>query len=277
MILSASKISGYNYTATPTLGTIAEPICWFDWRFGRTDGNVVGGALRVNSLNDLSPNNFLLEARLNRIDQPMVLSDGLGMDDTIGTKAPAVFRRNGSNSKYEIFHKGNPFLIMAVVKPIIPASNLNFFGTNSSNTTSVAGLRFRANAANNRLELSFRNDAGTLITNVVTPNNSVPTGDFLFIAAQYYGGGTGSNNLKIWINNTQYTFTANPTFGTGTCPELCAWQGAGGTVSSAYEFSQKLAIAYNLTGKTSSEIDDFRTLAITTLKRDPEYSSLTTP
>jgi hypothetical protein len=279
MILSGLKISGYNYIGRTTLSTIATPICWYDWRFGRTDGVVVGGALRVASLADLSPNNFLLEANVGTSNKPMILSDGIGMDDTIGTKNAAIFRKLGTNPKYETLHKGNPFLIMAVIKPIVFSSFVNLLGTQISSTVSSAGLRFRIDGSggNNRLQLSIHNDAGTGVINVNTGTGTISTGSFYFIAAQYYGSGSGSNNLKIWINNTQYTFTANPTFGTGACPLLAIAHGAGGLASNAFEFSQKFAIAYDLTGKSTAEIDAFRILAINTLKSDLEYSSLVTP
>jgi hypothetical protein len=278
MILSASKISGYNYTASPTLGTIAEPICWFDWRFGRED-RVYSGVTRVFTINDLSPNNFLLEGSTTNANtsRPMLLSDGIGMDINISTTRGASLQRQITDSKYEILHKGNPFLIMNVVKPVTLDNFIFLLSTNGA-TTAVppAGLRFRIDSVNSRVDLLIRNDAGTAIVNVNTGTGSISTGGFTFIAAQYYGSGSGSNNLKIWINNNQYTFTANPTFGTGVCAILRAFSSAGPPGNTS-DFSTKLGIAYDLTGKTASEIDDFRTLAITTLKRDPEYSSLTTP
>jgi hypothetical protein len=199
------------------------------------------------------------------------------MDDSIASKQAAVFRRTGTHSKYEILHKGNPYLIMAVVKPIVMSSSLNFFGTEISNSPTTAGLRFRVDGTNTRVQLAVFNDSPISVINVNTGTGTIATGSFYFIAAQYYGSGTGSNNLKIWINNTQYTFTANPTFGTGPCNSLSAWRGSGGAAGSAFEFSQKLALAYDLTGKSIAEIDAFRTLAISTLKNDPEYASLTTP
>lgn len=276
MILNGYKVYGYNYLGEPTLGSIGELIQWHDWRFGRVDGTF-SGATRAFTLNDLSQNGFLLEGSSTGggNTRPMVLADGLGMDDTIATKAAANFRKLGTNSKYEVFHKGNPFLIMCVVKPIVISSNLNFFATSLAGTK--AGFRMRFTTTNSRLELLVWDDSGTSLGVNQTAVNSIVAGNTYFICAQYYGSGTGSNNLKMWINNTQYTFTYNPTFGTGPCDGLYAWQGAGGIAANAYEFSQKLAVSYNLTGKSTVQIDAFRALAITTLKQDSEYSSLVTP
>jgi hypothetical protein len=274
--MSGYKVAGYHYHGKPDLGSIGELISWHDWRFGRTDG-VFSGTTRVLTLNDLSPNGFLLEGSPVSSSQtrPMVLPDGLGMDDTIASKNAANFRKLGSNSKYEILHKGSPFLIMVVVKPIVISSNLNIFATSLSGVK--AGFRLRFAASSSLIGCSWFNDAGTGISSNQTSVNSITAGSFLFICAQYYGSGTGSNNFKIWINNTQYTFTVNPTFGTGPCDGLYSWQGAGGAAGSAYEFSQKLAVSYNLTGKSTAQIDAFRALAISTLKQDSEYSGLTTP
>lgn len=276
MIVSGYEVSGYNFRGKATLGSIGELISWHDWRYGRTDG-VFSSITRAVTLNDLSQNNFLLDGVSVSASntRPMVLSDGLGMDNAIATKNATTFRRLGTNSKYEILHKGNPFLIMAVIKPIVVSSVVNIFATTISSPK--AGFRLRLLNTNSRVDCSWFNDAGTGISTSQTAVNSIVTGSFYFICAQYYGSGTGSNNFKIWINNTQYTFTVNPTFGTGPCDGLFAWQGAGGLASLAYEYSQKLAVAYNLTGKSTAQIDAFRALAISTLKQDSEYSGLTTP
>lgn len=277
MTLTGLKLSGYSYNGLPTLSTIGNPICWYDWRFGRVDYGILSGALRIQSLSDQSPNNFLLEANIGTTNRPMILSDGIGMDATIGTKNSATIKRSGSDLKYEALHKGNPFLIMTVVKPIVQSTSVNIFATQISNSPTSAGVRLRLDGANTRVQFSMHNDAGTFITNVNTGVGTISTGSFYFIAVQYYGSGTGSNNLKIWINSTQYTFTTNPTFGTGTCPLLAISHGSGGAAAGAYEFSQKFAIAYDLTGKTSAQIDAFTALAISTLKTDSEYSGLITP
>jgi hypothetical protein len=267
MILSGLKVSGYNYIGRPTLATIGNPAYWFDYRFNLVT-QTYSGVLRANSLGDLSINSLLLQSIpvSSNTRRPKVYSDGIGHDDNL-----TAFR-GSANSNLNFLLQGKAHLIISVFKlNAVGGNTLSLF---SSGRTGSASYLFIVNptSGDQRLFVRCNNDAGSTLFTNQTPIESLPLDEFCFIATLYYGGGTGSNNRKIWIKNSQYTFTSNPTYGTGD-PDTFTVINSNGTVN----YKLKMGVGYNLDGKSISECDAFFTLAVNTLKSDSEYSSLVTP
>jgi hypothetical protein len=266
MIISASKIQGYNYRSTPNLGTIGELMCWYDYRKGIVTQEY-SSILRVNSLSDQSPNGFQLNspAASNNTTRPRVLTGGIGntTDRTTFTSAP--------NPAQNILHNGSAYLILSVAKLVATAAS-GTFQLLTTGITGSAGLQWRVLANTRQLSSLTTNDAGTNIGAQNTPTDSVPLDEFVLFQRLYYGGGTGTNNVKQYIADDLYQATFNPTFGTNNSVQHSVLS----TGAAVINFNWKTTVCWNLTGKTPAECDAFRLLAVDTLKRDPEYSSLIT-
>jgi hypothetical protein len=264
MIISASKIQGYHYRATPNLGTIGELMCWYDYRKGIVTQEY-SSILRVNSLADQSPNGFQLNssATSTNTTRPRVLTGGIGntTDRTTFNSAP--------NPVQNILHNGSAYLIFSVAKLVTTAASGNF---NLLGTGNAPGAAFRILASTRQLGMITNNNAGTNIGTQNTPTDSVPLDEFVLFQRLYYGGGTGTNNVKQYIADDLYQFTFNPTFGTNNSITHNVLNTGAATIN----FNWKTTACWNLTGKTPAECDDFRLLAVDTLKKDPEYSSLVT-
>jgi hypothetical protein len=269
MILSGLKVSGYNYIGRPTLATIGNPAYWFDYRFNLVT-QTYSSVLRANSLGDLSTNSLLLQSTPVSANtrRPVVFSDGLGMD--AANLAITAFS-GAAGGKLDFIHKGAPHLLMCVIK--ITGTTGNNISFPSIGTAPGFGFRI-ANFPNPLLSAITFNDAGSNIGAQNTAANSIPLDEFILVHRLYYGSGTGSNNTKMWIKDSQSTFTFNPTFGTNTASpdKISAWNSNG-----SVDYRMKMCIGYDLTGKSIAECDAFRTLAVNTLKSDLEYSSLVTP
>lgn len=265
MILSATKIQGYNYTATPTLATIGKLITWYDYRRGLASQDF-SGTERALSLADLSDNNFQLNSVgvSNNTRRPIVYADGLGNIANITS-----FKSTALNDNVNKFHNGSPYLIFSVISlNDTVGTQVDICGTTLSGQP---GISLRIAASTRVLACLTQNDAGDNIGAQNTPTNSIPLDEFILVQRLYYGSGTGSNNVKTYIKDTLYENTFNPTFGTGQASDM-RWLTTIGNV----EFKGKMMASWDLTGKTPAECDAFRTLAVNTLKSDLEYSSLTT-
>jgi hypothetical protein len=266
MIISASKIQGYHYRATPNLGTIGELMCWYDYRKGIITQEY-SSILRVNSLADQSPNGFQLNSTAvnANITRPRVLTGGIGntTDRTTFNSAP--------NPVQNILHNGSAYLIFSVAKLVTTAAS-GSFQLLTTGVTGFAGFNWRILANTRQLSAITNNNTGTNIGAQNTPVDSVPLDEFVLFQRLYYGGGTGTNNVKQYIADDLYQATFNPTFGTNNS----IGHGLFNTGAATINFNWKTTACWNLTGKTPAECDDFRLLAVDTLKRDPEYSSLVT-
>jgi hypothetical protein len=260
MILSGHKLYGYEYIGVPNLQTIGTLIFHYDYRRGAT---IEGG--RVSAWRDLGPNSLTLTAESFRrfYDD----TDGFGDD----ANAVTVQMRASFKPALNKLHLGNPFLFFAVVNfPAAPSAlNRLAFTSQPANT---AGQEFAIINTTGVFRCVVQNDSDTAIVN--NSSAAIPTNEFILLMRYYYGSGTGSNNTKTVVKSTTSTFTSNPTFGTGNCSDLIIGKNSAGTGDN---YRIKTIGAYDLTGKNSSQVDSFVATFISTLKSDPEYSSLVTP
>jgi hypothetical protein len=259
MILKNKIISGYNYSSTPNLATIGSLISWYDYRRG-VDFRVISGVNRVTSINDLSPNGFSLVG--NTSNRAVLESDHItataGLARYISTPSGVLTP----------LHNGNPILSFAVIDYSNP-SNANvgiieFIDTGTG--TGTAGFRFAITTSTKSINTQYFNNAGTTLGAQGT--TAIEDNQYRLVMYVYYGLNAKSNNRELNYGTSTVSATFNPTFGTNNPTRLTS------------AFSNQIKIktwgAYDLSGKTVSEIDSFKDLFIATLKRDPEYSSLIT-
>jgi hypothetical protein len=259
MIISAAKIQGYNYVATPNLATIGKLICWYDYRRG-VDTRLISSVNRVLSITDLSPNGFnLVSNTTNRAS----------LESTYITATAGLARYISTpSSLLTPLHNGSPVLVFGVLDYSNPTSanagTIEFIDT--ATNTGTAGFRMAIVTSTKGLNSQYWNNAGTTLGSQGT--TLIEDSNYRLFAYVYYGLSAKANNRELNYGTTTVAATFNPTFGTNNPLRL----------TSAFSNQIKLKTwgAYDLTGKTVSEIDDFKTLFVNTLKRDPEYSSIIT-
>jgi hypothetical protein len=270
MIIQGKKISGYSYIGNPSLGTIANPLFWFDYRKG-IETVLFSSTRRVRALNDLSNNDFNVFQTTNS-NAPVLYTDSLGGIGTNGSgcqlNMPTI------SPKLKVLHTGVPYFIAFVAAYNNPtdASATGTYAARTGVASSLPGMFFAILAGTNQIQHLFRNDSGTNIGSHNSGNNTVPEDTtYRLFTFTYYGSGESDNSV-ITIANNSYTTTRNPTFGTGQNDVLRIFRFGVQDIT-----RYKLLISYDLTGKTVSEIDSFRTSFFNTIKSDSEYSGLTTP
>lgn len=261
MIVSGGKIQGMTHVGKSTLETIGTVIFHYDYRF---NANIVSG--RVTSWGDLGPNQFTLTAEGFR--QFYSASDGFGD----GGNGVTVQMSSVYKTALKKLHDGSPFLWFAVVSfPAAPDSLTNL--TITSQDTGKAGQQFAIVNSTGVFRCVVQNSSDTAIIN--NSSAAIPTSEFILLMRVYYGSGTGSNNTKTYVKSTLSTFTNNPTFSSGdSSARLIIGKNNAGVGD---DWKLKTVGCYDLTGKTTGQIDSFQSLFITTLKTDSEYSSLVTP
>jgi hypothetical protein len=258
-MMEGFEINGWSYIGKPNLQSIGELIFLYDYRTAEKSGG------RVHRWNDLGPNGLDLTAESFRrfYDD----TDGFG-DDANGVTVQMTAPFKPVLNK---LHLGNPFLFFAVVNfPAAPTS-LNRLAITST-PTNTPGQEFAIINTTGVFRSVVQNDSDTAIVN--NSSAAIPTNEFILLMRYYYGSGTGANNTKTVVKNVTSTFTNNPTFGTANCSNLIVGKGSAG---SGDNYRIKTIGAYDLTGKTTGQVDSFVTLFISTLKSDSEYSSLVTP
>ncbi|MBL6448581.1 hypothetical protein JMN32_19880 [Fulvivirga sp. 29W222] len=266
MIISASKVQGYNYSATPDMSTIGKLITWYDYRNGLNQADF-SGTQRAISLADGSSNQYQLNSPSvsNNVRRPIVYADAIG---NIGNITSFTAAPSAAINK---LHNGSAFLIMTVISLNDTIGTVLSFPLSSA--IGKPGINFGITPSTRRLRCLWQNDAGTNIGgfNNSADDNIIPLEEFVLIQLMYYGSGTGTNNLKYYVKSTAKSITFNPTFGSGQASSIACFNSIGNV-----EFKAKMQAIYDLSGKSIAECDAFRTLAVNTLKLDSEYSSLIT-
>lgn len=268
MEINGYEVSGYEFLGTNKLLGIGSVGYYHDYRLGLTQQNY-SGIDRVNSLFDSGPGSNLLLSGPSSTNttRPKVLSGGIGQNNV---SPVAVNLSAPYTNSLAPFHKGNPVFQMFVAKlDNTVGTQLQMCTTLRSGTP---GCTFRIIPSNRQLGILIQNNAGTNIRSQITAVNSVPLNEFCVFAHLYYGSGTGSNNVKLWIKDSLTQFTSNPTYGTNDGATYNNF-----TTIGAVEFVAKMSIGYNLTGKTPAQCDAFAALAFETLIQDTEYSGLVIP
>lgn len=268
MKAAGHKIQGFTFNGRTTLQSIGKSIFHFDYRSNIVTGSY-SGYDKIVTMGDISPSNIVMQTSSvsSNTRRPVLMSDGWGMP----TAAVNISSMTASNAlkKLNLIHLGSPHLISFVVDLRDAVGTALYCG---GLTGITSGYSFFVDPDDRRITSRVYNDAGTAVVNRVGSVNSVPLDQIIVVTKLYYGSGTGSNNHKIWIDNSLTQYTDNPTFGTAT-PDQVLHFSSNGTV----EYAQKMSIAYDLTGKTTAQCDAFATLFFQTLKEDSEYASLTTP
>lgn len=257
MILSGCKISGYNYLGKPTLASLGSLI--FHWDYRLSIELKPTGSLR--SLGDQSVNGFNLSG-LSKLYE-----DGIG---TIGTTSGA---KGQVKPPLKALHDGTPHFLFAVLRYDNP-SNVGASGTFIVQTGLVsvgAGITFSISAAGNQVQHLFRDDSGANISSQLTGVNTMPEdSNFRLVTFTLYGP-TGANNSRITIADQSYLATRELSFGTNDASMLSAFRFGVTDITRI-----KTIGAYNLSGKSPSQIDQFVAMFNQVLKQDTEYASLIT-
>jgi hypothetical protein len=271
MILRGSILKGLNFIGRPSLSSIGNLVYHFDYRFA----NVIQDYSGVNRITEWT--SLTGDANLTRSTtstaRPRTYVDGFGSDFGVNENNN-LFTNAILFDKYLPLHDSTPHMIWSVQYYDNP-SNVSS-GTEIIKTIPTvggqAGFRLTILPANNQMRHEFASNAGALQA-YTSPSNSLPeTQVSIFVCILY---GTGSNNWKTIINSTSYTATRSPTWGTNN-PIILQLLTKSAAANSP-NIRLKSTGAYNLSGKSVSEIDSLVTTFYSVLKSDLEYASLTTP
>jgi hypothetical protein len=265
IIKGSAKITGLGFRGQKTLLSIGNAIHLFDYRKGIADLS----AARVPSWGDLGPNGHVL-IQPNTSRRPMRLADGIGDDGTLADNASLYSTPTAALNK---LHDGSAVMQFAVMKiDEVDAVNILLGITSPGAGVMAPGQLFQYLGATQRISFRVYNDAaGILSTQAMTA--MVPSGKDVLIMRLYYGSGTGSNNHKLYCENVVESFTLNPAFGSAQCSRFTFGKSSTTTMDAAV----KMMGAYDLSGKTISQINDFVPIFCDTLKSDNEFATLITP
>jgi hypothetical protein len=269
MIVSGLRVSGMGFRGKKTLASIGNMLFWYDYRNAVSVINS-GGFDYVTAMADLTGNGFNLTQPL--ASQRMVRhSDGIGQPSGI-TSATRVLRAV-PDARLKCLHDGSPHMLFFVSRYNNPTDvTQNTLMMRTYGTGSAPGINMAiSTAANNLVNHQFRNDAGSPISTQSSATDSWPEDSTYRLGMFIYYGSGGSSNSKIVIGNTSYVATRNPSFSTGNPGTMLFLQ----TSSTEDIIRTKTWGGYNLTGKTTLQIDAFVTDFTNTLKSDIEYAALT--
>lgn len=260
MIIAGHSIKGHTHIGKSTIESIGAVIFHYDYRF-----NAVISSGRVSSWGDLGPHGINLTAEGFR----RLYSSADGFGD--GGNAVTVLMTAAFKTPLNILHNGSPYLWFAVVNfPAAPTALARMSFTSMPASTPGQVMEIVNTTGVFRCTVQDASDTAIITSSTA----AIPTNENILLMRQYYGSGTGSNNAKSWVKSTLTQATSNPTFSSANCGPLLLGKGSAG---SGDNWKIKTVGAYDLTGKSSAQIDTFRDLFITTLKSDTEYSSLVTP
>lgn len=145
-------------------------------------------------------------------------------------------------------------------------------------TNAALSLLSLRNAANTATILNFRPfiRQGTLILRKgseieTSSSNTLPNNEFNLITQIYYGA--GSNNVRQRVKTSE-TISTNSAATITDGAYGAMFQGLNITVSSTSKFRWKTSWAYNMAGKTPTEINAFCVLFENTLKQESVYATL---
>lgn len=266
MIFSGTNLKGVNTIGKATLGSIGDLLLHYDYRMGVQTVNVSGLDL-VTNVSDLSSNNFNLSQSTSS-RRPALYSDGFG-----SALSSSNNMQGTPNSLLKCLHDGTAHLIFAVQQFDNPTNvDQRPIILSTGQLGSGAGILVQTLAVSNNFGLTTYNSSGTSLGNATTGNNTVPEDStFRLLMRIYYGSGAGANNNKLVIANSTYLQTYSPAFSNAS-PIRLQSLGFGTTLNSKI----KTVGAYNLSGKSVIDIDNFVQLFISVLKEDSEYSGLIT-
>lgn len=267
MKVSGYKISGGSYIGRASLGTVAEPLFWYDHRFNNSQ-DPTGRHGIWNSLTSLgsTQTQSIVSRKLYYHTSPVSgygykIGDGFSTYQTLGNHYPAL----------DVMHKGANAWMFSIVFYWKQTDSGTSGATSLIRTGLTAGITGIIDHNQPRIRLQTRGSSST-INNLATATNSVPDDQVSIVTFVFYGD-TSSNNYRIIINNSNTNFTSNPTYDTASSEYLRF----GLPVTQLNDFIIKMMIAYDLSGKSRSEVDSILSTYYTVLKTDSEYSSLVTP
>jgi hypothetical protein len=271
MKVSGYKISGGSYVGRPTLATIGNMLFWYDYRYSYEVENQGGNDMLV-SWGDLSPSGIhLIKAQTSTRLQRH--SDGVGQ--VAGVSASRNIGTSDIGSKVNVMHNGGAYMAFAVMRYNNPSNviqNTGFVSSYRPGTT--PGISFFLRTSDHAIVHEFRGAAGASLGAQVSGAGTVPQDStYRLVTYTYYGLG-GSNNSIIRIaDSTTHTATRNPGLQTSDAGGIFV-----STSNGAADLVRiKCVGAYNLSGKTTTQINDFLALFYSMLKSDPEYATLITP
>jgi hypothetical protein len=265
MIVRGAIFRGLNFIGKRTLASIGKLIFWYDYRLAVT----LDSSDNVISLDDLSPNSLNLFPERNDTK----LSKNT---NGIGTTNPSVIKRMRFILKnaINVLHNGNAWAYFLVGKWDKTTSPFLIFDAIFTGALgSQTGMYIRIETSVMRVENRIVNGSGTILFSTVTPVDSIPDNSEFFLEIVFYGTGV-TNGFRIRINGVtvhQSTRTSS-SWATGPSSVNTMYASNSGSNGSAFI---KTHFAYDLTGKTQTEINSLVGEARAKLKEDSEYSSIT--
>lgn len=247
MIVTGYNINGYNFVGKKTFESIGNVVWYREY-----PTSFVGAPARIL---DLSGNNLTLFPDSAAFTD---LGDGWGsLVSTINAIGTTI------SSAMNVFHKDRAFAYFCVCKidDIGTTNVLSFYKNN-------IGFEIRTDLAggNKRMRVLFPG-----IANINSSNNLITTGEFCLLRVMFKTTGAGTNNLRITYKNITSLHTVASMTTAGDVSDFRVSKQGGQT-----DLTIKLDIAYDLTGKTSAEVDAFELEFINVMKTYPAYSSLIT-
>lgn len=261
--LTGGRHKGGVYTTRKTLGALGKLIFWYDYRVGAVEN----GSGRILSLRDQSPNGYAAFSTVS----PVIDADGIGKDDGMGSVA---MKSTAPTGFLKIFHDGRAWLLYTVLRNFTAVDqNRAVLRTDSlsGNSPTTCGVRIYAS---NSMICQIKNESNTQTMN----GPSIPLDEWVLCRYIYYGDDS-TDNLKMIAKTTiqSRTRTITPSSNNEEVDAKFLFNTRTSGNNPASDIGrQKLTLAYDVTGKTRSEIDALDLLIVATIKEDPEYSSLVT-
>jgi len=267
--VSGGSVKGLSFPGSKTLASVGDQLFWFDYRslveLENTDKMLRWGDLGKYGLN--------LTKSFGGGDTRPIFYTGEGVGYNDSATSYSLYPVAGPNlSKFNIFHNGTPHIIYVVAKVKFKtgAGNAQFGSLVTYLANPNTGAGFRIDSLNRRIRRFFEN--GTTEQSFSTGNNIFSDDTYTLFKFIHYGTGF-SNNVKLQAAATSSLYSQTITLTTNNYTTVRFLYNI---TSGGFDVRVKMMTAYDLTGKTVSDINDFDTAFVSTLKQDSEYSGLTT-
>lgn len=265
-----STLKGVRIRGRKTFASLAPLLFHYDYRVGVTT-SMSGSTKLVDIWLDQTSNSLnVKQPAINR--KEALLSDRIAW---VNGSSYAMFG-NPPGSKVNALHNGNPHMIMGVFRydnPSNVSNNMILFSSGQANT--FPGMTFQVLGATNNIGHTFFGASGTSLGNHQAGTNTVPESASVdvFFMYTFYGSGAGTNNSRITVNNTNYFATRSLAHTASNAGRVFVNCGTSGNYMDA---GIRMMLAYDLSGRNTTQINQVVSDATTLLKSISEYSSVIT-
>jgi len=262
--LSGTTFKGVSFKGQKTIGSYV-PDLWLDYR----RNTIIEDADRVASIIDGGINGFFFPHNGGDNGRPFLTSDGIRPNHA--NAAGGLLRPASANMKF--LHDSSEYILI-FVGSLAGSESTNARPLVTSSGSAVPGFALNFQPANRTYQLVAGRSGGNYYS-ILSSTNLIPASGTFFFAVKFYGGTTG-DNLKVYVNGTEYLHqVTSGSFSTADPTAFTAMKQGANTTNPLY--STKLVIAKNCAGLSDPQIDALLSEIIATIKLDPEYFSLITP